>query len=218
MRLDALAEGVRSGGLNSIMFPHDVVANAPQIISDLRSFFPPETGTFLIGPMAKLGWGTPTLVSLSLGIIIEIPGNVAIVGVLRVALPTDDAAVVVLQVSFVGAIEFDKSRGWFFASLFDSRVLFITIDGEMGLLIAFGDDAELRGLGRRLPPALHAAAAALPDARGASPSTSSTPRSRASGPRATSRSPPTRCSSAPMPRPSSASARSTSRATSPSTR
>ena len=92
--------------------------------------------------MAKLGWGTPTLVSLSLGIIIEIPGNIAIVGVLRVALPTDDAAVVVLQVSFIGALEFDKSRGWFFATLFDSRVLFITIDGEMGLLIAFGDDAN----------------------------------------------------------------------------
>ncbi len=48
----------------------------------------------------------------------------------------------VLQVSFIGAIEFDKSRGWFFASLFDSRVLFITIDGEMGMLIAFGDDAN----------------------------------------------------------------------------
>ena len=43
------------------MFPHDVVANAPRIISDLRRFFPPEPGTFLIGPMAKLGWGTPTL-------------------------------------------------------------------------------------------------------------------------------------------------------------
>ena len=29
--------------------------------------------TFLIGPMAKLGWGEPTLISLSLGVIIEIP-------------------------------------------------------------------------------------------------------------------------------------------------
>jgi hypothetical protein len=142
MRLDALVEGVRTGGINSIMFPQDVVANAPRIISDLRAFFPPEEGTFLIGPMAKIGWGTPTLVSLSLGIIIEIPGNIAIVGVLKVALPAEDVAVVVLQVSFIGALEFDKSRGWFFASLFDSRVLFITIDGEMGLLISFGDDAN----------------------------------------------------------------------------
>jgi hypothetical protein len=142
MRLDALAEGVRTGSITSVMFPKDVVANAPRIIGDLNTFFPPRQGTFLIGPMVKLGWGTPTLVSLSLGVIIEIPGNIAIVGVLRMALPADEIAVVVLQVSFIGAIEFDKSRAWFFASLYDSRVLFITIDGEMGLLVAFGAHAD----------------------------------------------------------------------------
>ncbi len=142
MNLQALAEGVRNGALTNIMFPHDVIANAPRIISDLRNFFPPEEGKFLIGPMVKLGWGTPTLVSLSLGIIIEIPGNIAIVGILRVALPADDAALIVLQVSFIGALEFDKSRVWFFATLFESRVLFFTIEGDMGLLMAFGDDAN----------------------------------------------------------------------------
>ncbi|SFF10794.1 DUF6603 domain-containing protein [Nitrosomonas sp. Nm166] len=142
MLLQPLAEGVRSGAINSIMFPTDVVANAPRIISDLRSFFPPEEGIFLIGPMAKLGWGTPNLITLSLGIIIEIPGNIAIVGVLKVALPDEDAALLVLQVNFIGAIEFDKSRAWFFASLFESRVLFITIEGEMGILIGWGEDAN----------------------------------------------------------------------------
>lgn len=142
MRLDVLAAGIRTGALNSVLFPHDVVANAPRIISDLRAIFPAQQGTFLIGPMVKLGWGTPTLVSLSLGVLIEIPGNVAIVGVLRVALPAEDAPLLVLQVSFLGAIEFDRKRVWFFASLFDSRVLFVPIDGEMGLLAAFGDDSN----------------------------------------------------------------------------
>ncbi|MCA0454433.1 MAG: hypothetical protein LCI00_10700 [Chloroflexi bacterium] len=142
MNLQALAEGVKNGALNNIMFPQDVIANAPRIISDLRTFFPPENGKFLIGPMVKIGWGTPTLISLSLGIIIEIPGNIAIVGVLRLALPTSDAALIVLQVSFIGALEFDKSRVWFFATLFESRVLFFTIEGDMGLLMAFGDDAN----------------------------------------------------------------------------
>ncbi|MBF6222799.1 hypothetical protein IU479_32455 [Nocardia abscessus] len=142
MRLDAIAEGIRTGAIESVMFPSNIVANAPRIISDLRVFFPPRPGTFLIGPMAKLGWGTPALVTLSLSVIIEIPGNVAIVGVLRVALPAENVAVVVLQVNFVGALEFDRKRAWFFASLYDSRVLFITIDGEMGLLIAVGDDAN----------------------------------------------------------------------------
>jgi hypothetical protein len=142
VRLEQLAEGVRTGAVNNIMFPQDVVANAPRIISDLRTIFPPEQGKFLIGPMAKLGWGTPTLISLSLGIIIEIPGNLAILGVLRCILPTEDAAILVLQVAFVGAIEFDKKRLWLFAGLFESRVLFITLEGEMGVLAAFGDDAN----------------------------------------------------------------------------
>jgi hypothetical protein len=140
MRLEPLAEGVRTGAVNGIMFPTNVVENAPRIISDLRTYFPPQADIFLIGPLAKFGWGTPTLISLSLGIIIEIPGNIAILGVLKVALPDEDAALLVLQVNFIGAIEFDKERAWFFASMFDSRVLFITLEGEMGLLIGWGDN------------------------------------------------------------------------------
>lgn len=142
MNLEPLVESIRTGSVESILFPRDVVANAPKIISDLRAIFPPEEGTFLIGPMAKLGWGTPTLVSLTLGIIIEIPGNIAILGVLRIALPAGDASVLVLQVSFVGAIEFDRQRIWFFATLFESHILTVPIEGEMGLLVGYGADAN----------------------------------------------------------------------------
>jgi hypothetical protein len=142
MKLQPLMEGVRTGAIESIMFPQDVIANASRIISDLRTIFPPQNGTFLIGPMAKLGWGTPTLMSVSLGIIIEIPGNIAILGILKVVLPAEEAAILVLQVNFAGAIEFDKQRLYFFAAIFESRIVFLTIEGEMGLLVAFGDDAN----------------------------------------------------------------------------
>lgn len=140
MKLDVLADRIRSGAANSVLFPVDVIANAPRIISDLRAIFPPEEGKFLVGPMVKIGWGTPTLVSLAMGVIIEIPGNFAIVGVLKVALPTEDAPLILLQVAFVGAIEPENSRVWFFASIFDSRIVFITIEGDMGLLMDFGDN------------------------------------------------------------------------------
>jgi hypothetical protein len=143
MRLEELAEGVRTGAIEHVMFPHDVVANAPQIISDMRRFFPPQPNTFLIGPMAKLGWGTPSLITASLGLIIEIPpGNIAILGVLKCVLPHEDAALLLLQVQFIGALEVTKSRLWFFASLFGSRILFITIDGDMGLLISWGNEPQ----------------------------------------------------------------------------
>ena len=165
MLFQPLMDGVRTDAIQSIMFPQDVVANAPRIISDLQAIFPPQEGTFLIGPMAKLGWGTPTLISLSLGVIIEIPpGDVAILGILKMALPAEDLAILVLQVNFAGALEFDKQRFYFFASLFDSHVLFITITGDMGVLFGLRRRRELRGLGRRLPSAVQSAAAAVPDA------------------------------------------------------
>ena len=105
-------EGVRTGAIDSVMFPQDVVANAPRIISDLRAFFPPQQGTFLIGPMAKLGWGTPTLVSLlARGDHRDPAATSRSSACCKVALPTEDAALVVLQVNFIGAIEFDKQRG-----------------------------------------------------------------------------------------------------------
>ena len=140
MLLDPLVQGVRTGAVNSIIFPTNIIANAPKILSDLRTIFPPYEGIFLIGPMAKIGWGTPTLISVALGVIIEIPGNIVILGRIRVALPTDEEAVLILQVSFVGALEFDKRRIWFFATLYESRVLFITLEGEMGLLMDFSDN------------------------------------------------------------------------------
>ena len=143
MSFDALMQGVRSDAIESVMFPRDVIANAPRIISDLRTFFPPHDGTFLFGPMAKLGWGEPTLVSLSLGVVMVIPpADIAILGVLKLALPADELAILELQVNFAGALEFSKKRIYFFASLYDSHLLFITIQGEMGLLFAWGDDAN----------------------------------------------------------------------------
>ena len=114
--------------------------------------------------MAKLGWGTPTLVSVSLGVIIEIPGNIAILGVLKVALPDEDAALLVLQVNFVGAIEFDKT-----AALLLRRALRLPGPlhdprGRDGAAGRVGRRRQLRA--RRVGgfhPQLHAAAAAVPD-------------------------------------------------------
>ncbi|MGH9869333.1 MAG: DUF6603 domain-containing protein [Candidatus Polarisedimenticolia bacterium] len=141
MRLEELAEGVRTGAVQSVMFPSDVIANAPQILSDMRRYFPPEQGTFLIGPMARISWLTPPLVTATIGLVIELPpGNVAILGVIRCVLPDEEEPLVVVQVRFVGALEMDRSRLWLFAALFDSRVLSITLDGEMGFLFAWGGD------------------------------------------------------------------------------
>lgn len=138
--IEPLAASIRTGAIESVMFPQNVIENAPKIISDLRSFFPTQEGTFLIGPMVKIGWGTPTLLSLSMGIIIELPDPIiTILGVIKVVLPTEEASVLKLQVNFIGRIEFSNKLAWFYAELYDSRVLFITLEGGMGVLVNWGD-------------------------------------------------------------------------------
>ncbi|WP_433519485.1 DUF6603 domain-containing protein [Nonomuraea sp. CA-143628] len=143
MDLQALIEGVRTGAIESVAFPKDVVANAPRILSDLGRFFPAQQGTFLIGPMAKIGWGTPPLITASVDLIIEQPGNIAILGVVRAALPSPEDPLLLLQAQFLGALERDKGRLWFFAKLVESRIVGMTVEGGMGLLVAWSGDREL---------------------------------------------------------------------------
>jgi hypothetical protein len=140
VNIEPLTLGVRTGGIESVMFPHDIIANAPRILSDLRTYFPVAQDRHLLGPMAKIGWGTPTLFSASLGIIIEIPSiNITILGVIKVILPDEQADILRLQVNFIGRLEPANKLLWFYAELYDSRVLFITLEGGMGLLVNWGD-------------------------------------------------------------------------------
>lgn len=143
MMLDVLGDGVRDGTLQSILFPDDVVANASAIISDLQSVFPPMNGRFIVGPMAKLGWGTPTLVTLELGVLIEIPRPAfAVIGILSLALPSEDVPILELNVAFAGSVDFEKKQLRFDASIFDSRVLSFTLTGDMALRIYWGENAN----------------------------------------------------------------------------
>ena len=138
---EALRLGVRTGAVSSILFPQDIVANISKIISDLKTIFPIVEGHFIIGPMGKLGWGTPALITLEIGVILDIPQPAFVfVGVLRCILPTEDLSILQLQVNFAGGIDFDKGLLWFDASLFDSHLVIFTLTGDMALRIGWGDE------------------------------------------------------------------------------
>lgn len=144
MELEPLRLGVYDGSINSILFPTDIVANANRIIADIKRIFPPYEGQFVFGPMAKLGWGTPTLVSVELGLLIEVPSPVrlAILGVLRLALPTEEAAIVYIQINFIATLDFDKKEFTLDASLFNSRILTFALTGDMAIRIYWGENAN----------------------------------------------------------------------------
>jgi hypothetical protein len=138
--VDVLRAGIKTGAVGSILFPKDPVANAPQLLSDLRAIFPPAPDRVVFGPMAKLGWGSPTLISLELGIIIELPSPVVLVilGRLSMVLPDKEAPVLSLNMDVLGIVEFEKGEASLDATLFDSRLVAFTLTGDMALRAGWG--------------------------------------------------------------------------------
>lgn len=144
MMLDALREGVRTGMVDSILFPSDPVANATQIISDMRSVFPPAEGRFVIGPMIRLGWGSPPIITAEIGLIIELPDpvRVALLGQLFTRLPTEDSPIVVINLDVLGTVDFGKQKLSIDASLFDSRIVEFKLTGDSALRLSWGNRPE----------------------------------------------------------------------------
>ena len=104
----ALQAGFVAHSLNSILFPPDPIANAPEIISNIRNFFPVAQNSYVFGPMMEVGWGTPTLITLEIGVILELPNPVVIVllGLVDVALPDADAALIQIHIDILGELDF----------------------------------------------------------------------------------------------------------------
>lgn len=142
MMLDVMQQGLKTGALDSILFPQDVVKNAAKIISDLESIFPIEQGRYVFGPMGMIGWGAPTLITLEVGLLLEVPNPVrlAILGILKMALPDEDAPALILQVAFLGIIDFEQKYLSFDASIYDSRILTFTLEGDMAVRLTWGDE------------------------------------------------------------------------------
>src|SRR5690606_19383206 len=104
--------------------------------------FPVKQDQFLIGLMAKFGWGTPTLIKIELGVIVEVPDpKILILGVISTKLPTEEAAVLKLQVNFLGVIDFQNKFIYFEAHLFDSMLVGFPLTGSMAFVVAWGNTA-----------------------------------------------------------------------------
>lgn len=141
IQTQALSAGLSTGSLDSFLFPQNPIANAPQIINQLRTIFPFSPGGFVIGPMLELGWGTPSLVTARLGVLIE-ASQIVVVGQVIVQLPplVDKAlALLYLQMDIAGGVVFDPLKVWFDGLLRDSRVLFISLTGQFAFRALFGD-------------------------------------------------------------------------------
>jgi hypothetical protein len=133
---EQLKELVRSGRIDDILFPRDLIARAPEVIQAVKAVFPAQRDQFVIGPILKLGWGRPvSFVTVTVGLVFSLPRPAvfAIVGTLRVCLPTPDAAVIDINAQFAGAIDFTNGDVFFMASLVRSRIGFFEVSGDLAL-------------------------------------------------------------------------------------
>ena len=164
------------------MFPHDIVANAPRIISDLRTFFPPQAGHVpgRADGEARLGHARRWSASRS-GSSSRSPATSRSSACSRSRCPTEDDALIVLQVELRRRDRVRQEARSGSSPRCSSRAsLFMTIEGEMGAAGRVRRRRQLRAERRRLPPAVLAAAAAVPEPEAGSRSASSSTTARGS--------------------------------------
>jgi hypothetical protein len=138
----ALQAGFVAHSLDSILFPPDPVANAPEIISNIRNFFPVAQNSYVFGPMMEIGWGEPTLITLQIGVILELPQPVLItlLGLIDVALPDADAPLIQLHIDVLGELDFGTKTLQVEGDLYDSSVLIYSTSGSLFFRVCWGSD------------------------------------------------------------------------------
>ncbi|GIH07765.1 hypothetical protein Rhe02_58320 [Rhizocola hellebori] len=145
-RLDttALLAGIRQGGVDRILFPTDPVRDANTIVTALTAIFPIAMGRYVFGPAAIIGWGTPTLITFELAIVVEVPApvTVALLGTARALLPNESAPIVELHVDIVGIFEPAKKTIAVDASLHDSKVAGFAVSGDLAMRLNYGSDPD----------------------------------------------------------------------------
>lgn len=136
---DVLNQMVLSGRAANLLFPPDDT-DLMQIVNDAGQAFPVKAGNFVFGPMAKIGWGTPTIITAEIGLAIEVPDpvRVAMLGVIRVTLPEPEAPVARLNMVFLGVLDFSRKLFTLQATLFDSQLLSFALTGDFAMYISWG--------------------------------------------------------------------------------
>jgi hypothetical protein len=135
--LEELSRSVTSGDLGQLLFPRDPVAAAGRLLELLDHAFPFRPGGIVVGPMLKLGWGTPTLVSASIGVIADTANErVVLVGRLLVTLPFEYLAIVRIKALVLGSIDADGVA--IDASLVNSTIGGATVEGDLRIRLRGG--------------------------------------------------------------------------------
>jgi hypothetical protein len=142
MDVDALAEGIKSGAADAIMFPDDPAGDCALLVSQLDAWFPVAEGSAVFGVDAQLAWGTGALVTGELGVVVSFPDlDLIVLGTIESVLPNADAPELELHMDALGVIDLGEGTVWITAALYDSALAqTIHVSGGMALYARFTDD------------------------------------------------------------------------------
>ena len=137
---DALRMRLHDHGIDQLLFPHDPVAAAPQILHTLGDVFPARADSVVVGPMVKMGWGHPvSFVTASLGLILQLPDpKIVILGTFQLAVPSPDLPIVNLKGALYSEITPDHVVVRIL--LEDSVIAGLSVTGEVGVYLGLGAD------------------------------------------------------------------------------
>jgi hypothetical protein len=138
--VEALRAGLKTGALGAVLSPPDPKGNVGQLVATLAGLFPPAAGRHVFAPTARIVWGSPTLITIELCLVLELPAPVRLVvlGRLRALLPDEHEAIVRIQVDVLGVIDFDRAEAAVDATLVDSRLAQFALTGDMALRMSWG--------------------------------------------------------------------------------
>ncbi|WP_321366320.1 DUF6603 domain-containing protein [uncultured Celeribacter sp.] len=158
--VEALGDAVRSGTLDNVLFPQDVIANAPMILSALDTIFLSQKGQFAFGPMFQISWGAKGLVTLQLGVAIQLPEPVSISLLgsfqLRIGLPEETTPglpdtgeekppkdIILIRVDVVGTLLPAEGKLAIDASISEGFIAGLTLSGDMAVRMEFSNRPNL---------------------------------------------------------------------------
>ncbi|MCL1599091.1 MAG: hypothetical protein M3094_07905, partial [Actinomycetia bacterium] len=146
---DSLRAGLTTGSLDSVMFP-DKPYLPDKILRDIDGVFPVKPHRHVVGPMVMLGWGSPKLAEIEIGVLFVLGGPIRIhlLGQLLVAIPGSDTGaadsdvvqILILRLDVVGALDPSGGSLALDATLRDSSIAGFALTGDMAARLRWNDD------------------------------------------------------------------------------
>ena len=137
-----IATGIKSGILDKILFPDNVIRDAPSVIANFETVFPVLNGQNIFGPAIQIAYGTPSLITGDIAVILEFPNPflLSILGKVTSKLPHKDNPMIQINVGILGALDLVNGKAEVYGSLYDSKILDFALSGDMAMAASWGSE------------------------------------------------------------------------------